>query len=179
MVALQKADYRTKFRKCIKGAYWNYHLLINEIMEKRGKAGKGKIHYIWIQSHMSRKGRLNESHMEQDVRAGETANNKAQHTTHIPIPEGMWNIQGHPVYKNPHFRAKSLGVMRGPPSFGELRVLTRGIRFTFWGAPRVSPTTSFLGLGHTGPQNWPKGAFFYRFMKSSVFQPPKRACHER
>ena len=41
---------------------------------------------------MSRKGRLNESHTEQDTRAGETANNKAQHTTHIPIPEEMWNI---------------------------------------------------------------------------------------
>ena len=28
VVALQNADYKTKFRKQIKGAYWNYHLLI-------------------------------------------------------------------------------------------------------------------------------------------------------
>ena len=52
-------------------------------------------------------------------------------------------LQGHPIYKNPHFRPKSLGVMRGPPPFGELRVLTRRIKFTFPGAPRVLPTTNF------------------------------------
>lgn len=92
VVALQNADYKTKFRKRIKGAYWNYHLRLNEIMEKREEERKGKMHFIWIQSHMSRKGKLNESHTEQDTRAGETANNKAQHTTHIPIPEEMWSI---------------------------------------------------------------------------------------
>ena len=56
-------------------------------------------------------------------------------------------LQGHPVYKNPHFRPKSLGVMHGPPHFGELRVLTHGDRFTCLGAPRVLHFTIFFGWG--------------------------------
>ena len=37
--------------------------------------------------------KLNESHTEQDVQAGETVNNKAQHAIQIPTPTEMWNIR--------------------------------------------------------------------------------------
>ena len=68
-----------------------------------------------------------------------------------PFSMTMLGIQYHPGYKNLEIRPKSLGVMCGPPPFGELRVLTRRIRFTFLGAPRVL-TAIFFGLGHAGPQ---------------------------
>ena len=67
--------------------------MINDILKQRQEEGKGKVHFLWIQSHMRRKGKLNESHTKQDIRAGETANNKAQHETQIPIPADMWNIK--------------------------------------------------------------------------------------
>ena len=90
-------------------------------------------------------------------RAAPPRNGVAEKTPSTPFPreEMAWTamaaihivdrIQGHPVYKNPHFRPKSLGVMCGPPHFGELRVLTRGTRFTFLGAPRVVSYKIFLG----------------------------------
>ena len=60
-------------------------------------------------------------------------------------------LQGHPVYKNPHFCPKGLGVHDAwSTSFGELRVSTRGIRFTCSGAPGVLPTTNpFFGSRKT------------------------------
>ena len=65
------------------------------------------------------------------------------------------SVQYYPGYKNPHFRPKSLGMMCGPPHFGELRVFTRGIRFTSVGAPRVLATTIFLARAHR-TANFPK-----------------------
>ena len=44
VIALQNADYRTKVRKHIKGAYWNYHILINNMLRRREEEQKGKIH---------------------------------------------------------------------------------------------------------------------------------------
>ena len=92
VIALQNANHRTKVRKHIKGAYWNYHILINDMLKKREEEQKGEIHFVWIQSHTSRKGRLNECHTEQDRQAGTTANNVAQDAIQIPIPSEMWSI---------------------------------------------------------------------------------------
>ena len=51
IVALQNANYKTKVQKHIKGAYWNYHILINDMIRKREEERKGKIRFVWIQSH--------------------------------------------------------------------------------------------------------------------------------
>ena len=78
-------------------------------------------------------------------------------------------VQGHPGYKNLHFRPKSLGVMCGPPPFGELGVLTRGIRFTFFWRLKSLATTKLFGLGHAGPHFFKKGCFF----QSTLSQDPR------
>ena len=65
-----------------------------------------------------------------------------QHGRALGLSPATQQLQGDPIYKNLEIRPKSLGVMCGPPPFGELRVLTRGTRFTFFGAPRVLPTTN-------------------------------------
>ena len=114
--------------------------------------------------------RLNVSHSERDF---SVANNLKLDlsswtdagTFHLPLHQ----LQYHPGYKNLEIWPKSLGVMCGPPPFGELRVLTPRIRFAFFGAPRVLTTTKFFGLGHAEPQifrNRKRGRLFSSSLKS-------------
>ena len=91
--ALQEQETKRKLRKRIKEAYWNYTLIIQHIVEERKNEGKGETEFVWIKSHMSRKGALNEKHTEQDRKAEEIARDKHKRTEKIPTPKNMWTIE--------------------------------------------------------------------------------------
>ena len=73
---LQEQETKRKLRKGIKEAYWNYTLIIQHIVEERKNEGRGETEFVWIKSHMSRNGVLNEKHTEQDRKAEEIAKDK-------------------------------------------------------------------------------------------------------
>ena len=53
---LQKQETKVKLQKRLKEAYWNYLIMIQQIVEERKEENRGETEFVWIKSHMGRKG---------------------------------------------------------------------------------------------------------------------------
>ena len=90
---LQGQEAKIKFRKRIKEAYWNYTMMIQQIVEERKKEGRGETEFVWIKSHMSRNGVLNRKHTDQDRKAEEIAKDKERKAEDVPMPKDIWTLE--------------------------------------------------------------------------------------
>ena len=63
------------------------------MVQERKEEGRGEAEFVWIKSHMSRKGTLNKKHTEHDKKAEEIANDRERREEDVPVPERLWIIE--------------------------------------------------------------------------------------